>query len=84
MMMDNSELLQLKQQATVALIKYVDDEELYRLAQALETAVEGSEDFDAMVDKVTALEEENDMLRSRCRKHERHSPRSSGDYQTGR
>lgn len=64
MVMDNDELLRLRRLATDALIAYVNNEEVYRLARALETACEGIEDFDSMVDKTTALEEENDGLNS--------------------
>ena len=62
--MDNDELLKLRQLATDLLVKYASNEEVYHLAQALETACEGVEDFDSMVDKTTALEEENDALSS--------------------
>lgn len=55
--MDNDELLRLRRLATDALIKYVNDEEVYGLAQALESALESVEDFDSMVDKVEAYEE---------------------------
>ena len=61
--MDNNELLQLRQLATGSLIKYADNDEVYRLAQALETACEGVESFDEMVERIGALEEDNDSLR---------------------
>lgn len=63
--MDNDELLKLKRQATDALIKFADNEEVYQLAQALESAIDGAEDFDSMVDQFAALEETNADLESR-------------------
>src|SRR5690242_11664327 len=44
--------------ATDALIEYVNDERVYRLAQALEEAVGAVADYDAMIEKVTEQDEE--------------------------
>lgn len=65
--MDNDRLLQLRRLATDSLIEFVNDERVYALAQALEEAVNGVEvngveDFDSMVDKTEAYEEDNAEL----------------------
>lgn len=60
--MDNDELLRLKRLATDALVTYADNEAVYGLVKGLEEVVEACGDYDSIVDKVTALEEENAEL----------------------
>lgn len=59
---NNSQLLQLRRLAADALIEYVNDEKVYGLARALESALEGIENYDLMADKVQAYEETSEEL----------------------
>lgn len=65
--MDNDQLQRLKNLATDSLIKYVNDEDIFQLAQALETAVEAIGDFDSMVDQVNGYEEDNAELKEQVK-----------------
>lgn len=61
--MDNDRLIQLRQLATDSLVRFADNEEVYRLAQSLEETAEAVGDFDSMVEKSDELDGENADLR---------------------